>query len=164
MHGFTKHCLDILQQNRLVMFFDGRARALGGSADGLAAAKRAALRKMQACVELCKEAVRAEFPSFHAIMAFKVFSVSEGAATSHSVSANLTKLAKLFKVDPVALEEEFQMVFPVAAVQQQATGCSDRQAWQYAFRRAAASATTHWRTESLQPAPWPNLHAALIIK
>ena len=133
------------------MFFDGRARALGGSADGLAAAKRAALRKMQACVELCKEAVRAEFPSFHAIMAFKVFSVSEGAATSHSVSANLTKLAKLFKVDPVALEE-------------QATGCSNRQAWQYAFRRAAASATTHWRTESLQPAPWPNLHAALIIK
>ncbi|CAJ1400375.1 unnamed protein product [Effrenium voratum] len=105
VHGFTKHCLDILQQNRLVMFFDGRARALGGSADGLAAAKRAALRKMQACVELCKEAVRAEFPSFHAIMAFKVFSVSEGAATSHSVSANLTKLAKLFKVDPVALEE-----------------------------------------------------------
>ncbi|CAJ1453878.1 unnamed protein product [Effrenium voratum] len=151
VHGFTKHCLDILQQNRLVMFFDGRARALGGSADGLAAAKRAALRKMQACVELCKEAVRAEFPSFHAIMAFKVFSVSEGAATSHSVSANLTKLAKLFKVDPVALEEEFQMVFPVAAVQQQATGCSNRQAWQYAFRRAAASATTHWRTESLQP-------------
>ncbi|CAJ1390023.1 unnamed protein product, partial [Effrenium voratum] len=44
VHGFTKHCLDILQQNRLVMFFDGRARALGGSADGLAAAKRAALR------------------------------------------------------------------------------------------------------------------------
>ncbi|CAK9092405.1 Uncharacterized protein SCF082_LOCUS43483 [Durusdinium trenchii] len=120
LHGFTKRCLSLLESGSLVQFVDGSARLVGQH--GLQPAKAAAVRRMQACVTVCLEAVRAEFPSFEAIMAFKAFNVEDsGASTkrradgmnSEAVRArqdSLKRLSQLFKVDSLGLQREFEML------------------------------------------------------
>ena len=71
LHTFTKHCVDLLESKQIALFYDSQARTLGASQ--LNSAKRSALTEMQACASLCRKTIMAEFPTFDALMAFKIF-------------------------------------------------------------------------------------------
>ena len=113
---FTKHCVDLLASKKLVLFYKGQARTLGGS--DLRSAKLCALKRMKACSCLCRDTVAAEFPSFDIVMQFKAFNLTNDGGRTPSFGTNkesLNKLGKLFGVSTVALTSEFQKVSGVAA-------------------------------------------------
>lgn len=71
--------VDLLESKQIISFYDSQARTLGGSQ--LNSAKRSALKQMQACASLCRDTIMAELQSFDVLMAFKIFSFSDGGGT-----------------------------------------------------------------------------------
>ena len=143
---FTKTCLDILKSQNIVIFDQGLAKILKFTP----ACQAEALRLVRQCCVVTRESVKAEFPHFDIIIAFKAFRLSDGClATSIDKSAALQRLCQLWEVDFDKTLGEFQMLFRVAQVQQKQTGCSNKEAWQWALRRALS---TRWPVENVEKA------------
>ena len=161
MHGYTKHCLQVLNGGTLQLFYRGRARTVG--AGGLQNSKKRALQRMRRVVEVCEQAVRSEFPSFDVILAFKMFSLREFGGTSSSTTfmadvaagtrrtegprESAERLALLFGVPLDAFLPQFERLRAVAAVHLKATSCCNREAWQFAWRRCKMQ----WKVSALEP-------------
>lgn len=147
IEGFSAHMVKLLQSGQLVFYLPGHVRAL--NAKRLDAAKVKALRIMQRSVVLIRESIQAEFPHFDAVMAFDVFDlgVADGltsaargrpgdlaAGKRHS----LERLAKLFDFSFAELKHEFETLHSVAMARKKTSGCENREAWQWAWRRVSA--------------------------
>ena len=166
LHGFTSHCVKLLESGTLIAFTNGHVKLLGDH--GLAHARQAALRVMARCVELFKETVRAEFPDFDVIMAFKVFNVQkntgmqcvkrskpDGLTSGRAVLPALQRLSQVFKVDSLGLQQEFGKMHAIALAHHESSGCGNRAAWQHAFTRVAGSQVRSRQSiENIFPASW----------
>ena len=120
---FTKTCLDILKSQNIVIFDQGLAKILKFTP----ACQAEALRLVRQCCVVTRESVKAEFPHFDIIIAFKAFRLSDGClATSIDKSAALQRLCQLWEVDFDKTLGEFQMLFRVAQVQQKQTDVPTR--------------------------------------
>lgn len=151
LHGYTKHCVEVLRSGKLLFFYNGVAKRLGGS--NLENAKRSALQHMRKVIQVCEDAVRSEFPSFDGMMAFHVFNLKEdvGCPTSsglqdmisgqrHNVhkpceGESLERLALIFQVSRDKLIAEFEYLRGVASARMKASGLSNRESWQWAWRK-----------------------------
>ena len=168
LHGCTSHCIRVRRSGKLVAFTSGHAKIIGP--DGLQEAQEAALRVMARCVALCKETVRAEFPDFDVIMAFKVFNVegkklkgaqrarsksSDGLTSGQAAADSLQRLSQVFGVDPQGLQQEFSKLRAIALAHHESSGCCNRAAWQHAFARVAGKqACTQESTGNIFPDFW----------
>lgn len=160
MHGYTKHCVQILNGGTLQLFYRGRARTLGSG--GLEGAKRRALQRMRRLVEVCEVAVRSEFPSFDVILAFNMFSLREfGRTNSATFMADVVagtrradvhhesaeRLAMVFGVPVDSFLSQFERLRNVATVHVKSSSCGNREAWQFAWRRCKVK----WEVGALEP-------------
>jgi hypothetical protein len=141
---FTKTCLEALRsQNLLVVFGDGHARGLKPFAQDCADA----LARLRACCVVTRKAVQAEFPDVDAMMAFKAFHVGVPGTCSQEQLQGLQRLSKLWGLDYAETLAEFQMVLRIAQAHQKESGCSNKDAWQWAMRRTAK---TKWPVKNLE--------------
>ena len=147
----------------MVLFYNGVAKRIGGS--NLETAKRNALQHMRRVMKVCEDAVRSEFPSFDSIMAFNVFNLKSdvGGTTSgecrdmiesqarqpQQQQNSLERLALVFRVPAGALVSENQYLHRVASSRMKTAGTSNREAWQFAWRRCSASRNL----QDLRPVP-----------
>jgi hypothetical protein len=129
----------------------------------LTTAKTSALRTMKRCVTLIREAIAAEFPSFDAVMAFSIFNLSSdpspqrhGGFTPLRKQDGLKRLSNLFELDELALSHEFQKMHNIAEAHFKQAGCSNRDAWRWAYRRAChnRSKAQTWKLPNLDIVTW----------
>ena len=158
IEGFTKHCFELLKRGNLIFYVKGGARSL--SALRADVAKRKALRTMRRSIDLIKAAIAAEFPDFDAVMAFRVFDLSpdSGSSTAEGKADSIARLAKVFALNPGKLKAEFDRLWPIAFAQHKNAGCNNRQAWQFAFRRAVSKTSQAWDLDNLEVVPCQQDH------
>ncbi len=168
VHGYTSHVLKILQSKTLLVVCQGSLRTLMYD-EGMALR---ALSHMRTWVEMCCEAVAAEFPSWDVFGAFEVFRLHEeehrqgpgtpgaGGVTPEAggvtpVSSNfarsLQRLAKVFHLDPDCLQKEYMDLRAIAEAVHRNAGCSSHASWKVAFER------TQDRAEMRRKHPASNL-------
>ena len=94
-----------------------------------------------------RKAVQAEFPDVDAMMAFKAFHVGVPGTCSQEQLQGLQRLSKLWGLDYAETLAEFQMVLRIAQAHQKESGCSNKDAWQWAMRRTAK---TKWPVKNLE--------------
>ncbi len=162
VHGYTSHVLRILQSNSLVVACHGSLKTLTYN-EGMACR---GLRHMRTWVEMCCEAVAAEFPSWDVFGAFEVFHLHDeeqqrgvtpaaGGVTPGLASPNfgrsLQRLAKVFHLDPDSLQKEYKDLRTIAEAVHRNAGCSSHASWKVAFER------TQDRAEMRKKYPVSNL-------
>ena len=118
-------------------------------------AKRKALRTLRRSIDLIRAVIAAEFPHFDAVMAFRVFelSPSSGSSTAEGKADSIARLAKVFALNPGKLKAEFDRLWSIAFAQHKNTGCNNRQAWQFAFRRAVSKTSQAWNMDNMEVVP-----------
>lgn len=145
---FTKHCMNVLQgKDLLIVFGEGTARSL----EITATCRAGALGHVRQCCTVAREAVKAEFPHFDVIMAFKIFSLNEADGmnlASPEKRQAVQRLCQVWEEDFEQVWPEFQQIYRIALTQKKHAGSNNREAWQWAMRRAKQ---TRWPVAHLEP-------------
>ena len=125
-------------------------------------AKRRSLQRMRRVVEACQAAVQSEFPRFDVILAFTCFSLKEcggtcSAAFMSDVVAgtrqpalqrdSFERLSLVFGMPVDTFSVQFERLRSVAMVRLKASSCSQREAWQFAWRRCKGQ----WEVNAVEP-------------
>ena len=119
-------------------------------------AKRRSLQRMRRVVEACQAAVQSEFPRFDVILAFTCFSLKEcGGTCSAAFMSDVvagTRQPALQRDSFERLSLVFGMPVDTFSVQFErvrlkASSCSQREAWQFAWRRCKGQ----WEVNAVEP-------------
>lgn len=140
--------MDVLQgSDLLIVFGEGTARSLQITPTSRAGA----LGHVRQCCTVAREAVKAEFPHFDVVMAFKIFSLNEADGMNLASPEKRQAVQRLCQVWEEEFEQvwpEFQQIYRIAQTQKKHAGSSNREAWQWAMRRAKQ---TRWPVAHLEP-------------
>ena len=147
-HGYTKHMLDTLEKSR-GWCIQGQFKQLGGKGRVSAQMLHHCLEKMRAWVALAYQVIRAEFPQASLRSAIAIFDISER-ATAYGKNKEglnqmkhrthcLQRLAKMFTLNPKALEKQFCDILPRAESVVRTSGQCSFEAWRDVVMRLWSS-------------------------
>ena len=151
---FTYIMMETLKRPRTYILH-GMANTVG-STDGVSqGVVDACLRRMTKFSVLVSAVLAAEFPTFHIMSAFRVFSLSQNkrSAAGHGSAAKadlredrcacLQRLAQCIDIDPKTLIMEYEVFLPYAEQYYMSHSCPTREAW-----AAALKSLTRTRTQA----------------
>ena len=139
-HGFTQFMLDALSKPRIVPVSGQSIGCSGGVPDTVL---NSCLKYIREWLVVAREVCRAEFPNFRLLAAFQVFDIDitnplgQTGNTSRARMLEVNKrnkdyvgiLGKFFDVDPKRLQEELEVIKPMAVEEMTDTGCICQEAW-----------------------------------
>lgn len=142
--GFTSHMVKLLEKPRA--FQPGPSlplRKLGGPAAVTDAIVKRCLGRMTRYTHLAEAVIRAEFPDFEVVAAFRVFNLEAAASggglierprvLTASQEEDLQRLCHFFHQDFHSVEAAYLAHRPVAMVHKESTQCGNGTAWQHAI-------------------------------
>ena len=116
-HGYAKYAMDLMGTQRTCII-GGSARVLGGPAQLTQPVIRRCLARMGNWVTLLLASIRAEFPAFELLQAFRVFQLkpaNKNGGRNRSHDESLHRLAIAFKVDVKQLGDQLHDCMPYAS-------------------------------------------------
>lgn len=152
-HGFTQFMLDALSKPRIVPVSGQSIGCSGGVPDRVFNSR---LKHLREWLVVAREVCRAEFPNFRLLAAFQVFDIDitnplgQTGNTSRARMLEVKKrnqdyvgiLGKFFDVDTKRLQEELDVIKPMAVEEMTDTGCSCQEAWRRVLKTRLKSYQT----------------------
>eukprot|EP00959_Pyramimonas_sp_CCMP1952_P135096 2826697-Pyramimonas_sp.AAC.1 len=138
--GFTKYAVEMMSCER-VCTVNGQAKVLGGPTQMTGQVIARCLQRMSNWVRLTIESLKAEFPAYEILQAFKIFNLRTGTRISSIGSRSecdaLQRLAKVFTVDAEQLRDQLNDArnYAVRIFGQQPKDSGSLESWIQALRK-----------------------------
>ena len=147
--GYTQFMVEFLSSPRVLRWHNHAKVLECASADTITRC----LNRMRCWVALAIATIKAEFPGWHVLQAFRVFGCQPETRSavgnqSSQVKEPLTILAKVFGVDPMQLQQEYSDVLPLAQHIARSDRVSNVDAWTRALKKLQ---TSQWQVRKSHP-------------
>ena len=149
--GYTRHVLEMMEAGAVSMLIkkSGQARRIRPPSREVI---DRCLQRMKCWCKLAVEVVRTEFPDYSLFCAMGCFALKTGTKSSNE-SADVERLAQVFKVSPMGLKDQLERHRPLAEKFQRDMSCGNREAWQ----------ETLIRTTNMKGGSYPSDHLSPVV-
>lgn len=149
--GYTRHVLEMMEAGAVSMLIkkSGQARRIRPPSREVI---DRCLQRMKCWCKLAVEVVRTEFPDYSLFCAMGCFALKTGTKSSNE-SADVERLAQVFKVSPMGLKDQLERHRPLAEKFQRDMSCGNREAWQ----------ETLIRTTNMKGGGYPSDHLSPVV-
>ena len=145
-HGFTGFMLDAMSQTRIVPVTGQSIGCAGGVPDRVF---KGCLRHLREWLVVAREICKAEFPNFRLLSAFQIFDIDVSSPLGHPgntsrpailelkkrIHAQVEVLAAFYSLDTDKLQEELEVIRPMALEEMSISGSCCFEAWRKVLQK-----------------------------